>query len=186
MPLYKIFYMTLEEYKLNPNYCKYCLKIIEPVIYKNKYNFYYTKKKLYCDRDCYAKGVTGKLGPSKRCSCGNRKHNRAKQCIKCFSLKNDIGYRSLKEHKIITKTYSNYRIQIAKNARTVFKKLNNTCCKNCGYKHHIDACHIKAVADFDENSLIKEVNDPNNLIALCPNCHWEFDNNLLDIKNIAG
>jgi len=38
-------------------------------------------------------------------------------------------------------------------------------------------CHIKAVSDFDENTPIVIINSIDNLMALCPNCHWEFDNN---------
>ena len=33
-----------------------------------------------------------------------------------------------------------------------------------------------AIHSFNENSLVSEVNDISNLIPLCPNCHWEFDN----------
>ena len=41
--------------------------------------------------------------------------------------------------------------------------------------------HIKAVSDYDNDTLISEINDINNLVALCPNHHWEYDNNLLDL-----
>ena len=36
----------------------------------------------------------------------------------------------------------------------------------------------KAVADFDDGTLVSEIN---NLIALCPNHHWEYDNGLLEL-----
>lgn len=49
-------------------------------------------------------------------------------------------------------------------------------CFKCGYDKHIEICHIKPVSQFSLESTIKEVNDTNNLILLCPNCHWEFDN----------
>ena len=51
----------------------------------------------------------------------------------------------------------------------------------CGYSKHYEVAHIKAVADFDDNDLISEINSENNLIALCPNHHWEYDNGLLKI-----
>lgn len=35
---------------------------------------------------------------------------------------------------------------------------------------------------FSMDSLISEINSLENLIYLCPNCHWEFDNELLIIK----
>lgn len=57
-----------------------------------------------------------------------------------------------------------------------------TCCEVCGYDKHFELCHIKSVSSFDNNTPIKVVNNLNNLIALCPNCHWEFDHNLMDEK----
>ena len=49
------------------------------------------------------------------------------------------------------------------------------------YNKHIEIAHKKAVSDFDDSATIAEINDINNLIALCPNCHWEFDNGLLKL-----
>ena len=49
-------------------------------------------------------------------------------------------------------------------------------CKVCGYKNHVEVCHIKSVSSFGDNDLITEINSFNNLIGLCPNHHWEFDN----------
>lgn len=48
-------------------------------------------------------------------------------------------------------------------------------CEKCGYDKHVEACHIKAIVDFDLDSLLSEVNSPDNLLYLCPNCHWEHD-----------
>lgn len=61
-------------------------------------------------------------------------------------------------------------------ARSWNKDLANSSCEHCGYSKHVELAHIKAVSDFDDSSLLSEVNSPDNLKALCPNCHWEFDN----------
>lgn len=55
-------------------------------------------------------------------------------------------------------------------------------CKNCSYSKHVEICHIKAISEFTNNSFISEINDISNLVALCPNCHWEFDNNFLSFE----
>ena len=58
----------------------------------------------------------------------------------------------------------------------------------CGYDKHYEVCHINDLTNQDSNKTLFEVNHPTNLIHLCPNCHWEFDNHLVDfdsIKNIA-
>ena len=54
----------------------------------------------------------------------------------------------------------------------------------CNYDHHYEVCHIKPIKDFSLNSLIYEINNKDNLIHLCPNHHWEFDNNKIDISII--
>jgi hypothetical protein len=54
-------------------------------------------------------------------------------------------------------------------------------CKVCRYNTHVDICHIKAIKDHPLITEINVVNDVSNLVALCKNHHWEFDNNLLII-----
>ena len=56
-------------------------------------------------------------------------------------------------------------------------------CAECGYDKHYEICHILPINSFTEDSNISEVNDFDNLVALCPNCHWEFDNGLLNISS---
>lgn len=55
-------------------------------------------------------------------------------------------------------------------------------CFNCGYDKHVESCHKKPIKDFPKETLINIVNSLDNLVLLCPNCHWEFDNGLLEIK----
>lgn len=49
----------------------------------------------------------------------------------------------------------------------------------CGYDRHVDICHKRDIADFPDNTLLKTVNHIDNLVALCPTHHWEFDNGYL-------
>lgn len=74
------------------------------------------------------------------------------------------------------------RSAIQKCARKIYDLSNKPkYCIVCGYNKHYEVAHIKAVSDFDDESLISEINDINNLIALCPNHHWEYDNTDFDI-----
>jgi len=52
-------------------------------------------------------------------------------------------------------------------------------CMICGYSFHIDTCHRKAVRSFPGDTLIRDINNISNLLGLCKNHHWEFDNKLL-------
>lgn len=54
-------------------------------------------------------------------------------------------------------------------------------CAVCGYDNHVEVAHIKAVSSFPDTATIKEINAPDNVIGLCPNHHWEFDNGLLTL-----
>ena len=84
------------------------------------------------------------------------------------------------------KNWQSARTSIRKDAQKVFEQSGKPYrCAICGYDKHIEIAHIKAVSEFDDSALLTEINHPDNLIALCPNHHWEFDNNLLKL-NIVG
>lgn len=51
-------------------------------------------------------------------------------------------------------------------------------CQTCGYDKHVEVAHIRAVADFPDDTMLSVINARSNLMLLCPNCHWEFDHNL--------
>jgi hypothetical protein len=51
-------------------------------------------------------------------------------------------------------------------------------CEVCGYDKHVEACHVRALALFAEDALVREVNDLSNLKWLCRNHHWEHDHAL--------
>lgn len=65
-------------------------------------------------------------------------------------------------------------------ARAIYKNsIGIYSCKNCCYNKHIEVCHIKPLKDFSKDSVMADINHPDNLVGLCRNCHWEFDNGLL-------
>ena len=80
------------------------------------------------------------------------------------------------------KNYQSYRSSIRKHAElTYFRSTKVKKCAICGYDKHIEIAHIKSVAEFDDSVTIAEINSIDNLIALCPNHHWEYDNGLITI-----
>ncbi len=66
-------------------------------------------------------------------------------------------------------------------ARSWLKDLTEMPCKSCGYEKHVELAHRKAVSSFGDDALLGEINSRENVIPLCRNCHWEFDNGLLEI-----
>lgn len=156
---------AVTEYNNNPILCKNCNNIIK-VLDTQKVS--QVKQKKFCNRSCSAsfnnKSKKKKIKPKK-------------EKIAKFT------WISTKTKKEVFETHSNWqsaRTSIRRHAKFIFdKEVNHKSCKNCGYDKHIEICHIKSVSSFSDESLISEINNKNNLIGLCPNCHWEFDNNIL-------
>ena len=72
--------------------------------------------------------------------------------------------------------------RIRDHSRSVYLHSNKPkCCANCGYSLSFHVCHIKAVKSFDKEEILGIVNHIDNLVALCRNCHWEFDNGILKL-----
>lgn len=59
-------------------------------------------------------------------------------------------------------------------ARRQYPTIGKVC--KCGYSKHVEVCHIKPISSFSDDSLVKDINCGSNILYLCPNCHWEFDN----------
>ena len=105
-----------------------------------------------------------------------------------------LNLEELRKNKVNTKSdtkgdlfkrrnqWQSARSAIQKEARLIYKNSNKPKkCICCGYDKHYEVAHIRAVSDFGNNTFISEINDINNLIALCPNHHWEYDNTDFDI-----
>ena len=81
-------------------------------------------------------------------------------------------------------SYQSYRSTIRRDADETFQKEDgNYACCICNYNKHVQIAHVRAVASFKDTDLISEINHIDNLIPLCPNHHWEFDNDKLNEKD---
>lgn len=58
-------------------------------------------------------------------------------------------------------------------------------CVRCRYDKHVEVAHIRAVSSFPKAATYAEVNAPENLLILCPNCHWEFDRGMFSLAEIT-
>jgi hypothetical protein len=109
----------------------------------------------------------------------NRKVKHCKECIAngkhkkgaCHITDNTLGmYRSRRNDASV---YSPIRDHA--------RKVNTKCeCLVCGYSKHFDVCHVKDIKDFDDSATVGEINHPSNIIPLCKNHHWEFDNDEME------
>lgn len=114
------------------------------------------------------------------CSCGGRKKVKANLCSICYKRERHISQRT--KDQINGENWWTRRIPIAKHARKIYSLSDRPKkCVVCGYNKHYEVCHIKAVAEFDNTVTIEDINNINNLVSLCRNCHWEFDKGLIKL-----
>lgn len=160
---------ALINYYKNPTICKNCNNIVNVLDSESPA---VTKRKTFCSRNCAA-------------IYNNSKRIKKQSLVipKLYKRNEPFAYivtKTKKEIFDICKNWQSTRTQIRKHAVYVF--YNSSIpkkCKICGYNKHIQIAHIKAVKFFDDDVLITTINHIDNLIALCPNHHWEFDNNML-------
>jgi predicted nucleic acid-binding Zn ribbon protein len=69
--------------------------------------------------------------------------------------------------------------RLRQDARRVYLAAFPYRCCRCGYDKHIQVCHKRALTSFSLDTPISVVNSLDNLVGLCPDCHWEFDHGLL-------
>lgn len=154
---------ALEQYYKNPRECEFCQQIL---IVPDGVKPSVIKKKKFCSKECL-RGKYSLIYPKKE-----KTEKLPKELIQDKYSKSDIFSKC--------KNWQSARSIIQKHARKIYNssgKLKQ--CLICGYVKHYEVCHIKSVSSFENKVKIKEINDISNLIALCPNCHWEFDNGLL-------
>ena len=96
----------------------------------------------------------------------------------------ELGMKQRLMKDVIKRNDANKYDTVRKNARTYSKHFYPSQCMICSYDKHYEVCHVKDLKDFTREETLYEVNNKTNLIHLCPNCHWEFDHNQLDIQKI--
>lgn len=175
-----------DKYYENPSYCIQCHKIIEIGNEKPSQ----TKKKKFCSHSCAAiyNNRNRKKNHYTNCiKCGKEfpKNGRKKLCNECNSQIIDWSNITLKEVKNKRSYQGHSRIRDL--ARKLYFNSNlPKKCLVCNYDFHIEICHIKPIKDFADNTKITDINNLDNLVALCPNHHWELDNGLLNIKKYTS
>jgi 5-methylcytosine-specific restriction endonuclease McrA len=115
--------------------------------------------------------------------CGSPLPKKRKLCDKCLFERTDWTLKTVGQVRAEVPFQVNARVRNA--ARRVYAFSGKPrVCQKCGYGKHIEICHIIGISTFPDETPISEINRPENLVALCPNCHWELDNGLLTVKEI--
>lgn len=192
---------ALKRYYSNPNICLDCKSII-PVQSHQKVREARNKK--FCNRICYGKYKKEHSPETKIISCtscnsslliqklSNGDFSKQKLCGECrksLNVKNSSELLQVTKGELfsVRLNYQSARSAIQKLARKIFRQsVSEPSCIICGYNAHVEVAHIKSVSSFSNNSTIGEINSTQNLVGLCPNHHWEYDNNRLSLDAVLG
>ena len=147
-----------------------------------------TNNPKFCSRSC-SQTYNNKLRPKKKYFCKkcgrflyegfNTKYTTL--CNNCNPQ--NINWDTITYGELLDRRIYQAHSHIRDIARRVYAKSNKPkYCANCGYDKHYEICHIKAIESYDKTTPIASINNIHNLIALCPNCHWELDNGYLECK----
>ena len=158
---------ALERYYKNPNICQFCKQVIE-IGLEQKVSEIRSKK--FCNHSCSAK-YQNELKPRKE---KKERIQKEKKITNWLDTLTDKKKGLFKKERVM---YHRYRASVRKHAHMIyFRNHSNKICEKCGYDKYIEVCHKKAVKDFEDTCTLGEINHIDNLIGLCPNCHWEMDN----------
>jgi len=148
--------------------------------------------KFYCSASCAAQ-CNNKLYPKRikenktTCKvCNKFIRNDSTYCKSCYENGHFLLDKKLKD-AIKGRKDNNRYTSIRQNGVLVYKHSGKPrICACCGYSLHIEICHIKDIASFSQETLIKEINHISNLVALCRNHHWELDHGHLNLIDLEG
>lgn len=163
-----------------PMICNHCSQQFE----KKRYN------QKYCSKECQHQYATTTWcrANMKTCVCGTKIKHTSEKCKSCQTGHTQVQKKTLgdcKQMLSVKGKHSSWAMAHLRGYnRSWNKELLSFGCQVCGYKKHVELAHIKPVSSFEDEVLLTTINDPNNLLVLCPNHHWEFDNHCLELLEI--
>jgi len=131
----------------------------------------------FCNRSC-ANSYNNRKNPKRKAehkckTCGNPVTSRKRYCSEdCNPKGRDM---TLAEALYVNHHKSSAYALVRCRARAIARKENMNTCIKCGYSKHVEIAHVNPISNFPEDTLVSVVNSLDNIMPLCPNCHWEYD-----------
>lgn len=190
---------ALKRYYENPVICKNCGKIIEVPDGVNPSEI---RRKQFCNHTCAAtynnktrilkKNINkeGLFIKKSTCPiCGNTKTYKALYCQNCSCKeKRLVPNKTLGDyisgHKYLSSKCQEIRRDAKRSLEESGREKVCAYCKNHEFDKILEIHHIKGILQFSEDTLIKEINDPTNLVYLCPNHHAMVEKGLIDLNGV--
>lgn len=160
--------------------CQYCNKHFETKI----------KTKLFCSKKCRTiNSVKNHRAKTKKiCNvCNvNKIYHESLTCRSCYETTKNIDRSiTIGEYRNKISVKGKHKSWLHSHIRDFNRRWNHDLtlmpCKVCNYSLHVELAHIKSISSFPDSATLEEVNAKSNIIPLCRNCHWEFDNGILKI-----
>ncbi len=108
-----------------------------------------------------------------------------RRCKTCHEAQLRLDRKTLLEATLGRIDASRYT-GVRSHARKVFAESGKPRqCAVCGYSTHVEICHIRDISTFPMETLASEINALTNLVALCPNHHWELDRGLIQMGPVG-
>lgn len=137
-----------------------------------------TKNPKYCSRSCAA--TANNLKPKRkrksRCKlCDHLILSQQTYCPNCWETRKAWSVKTVGQVQAAVKYQgSSYIRSIARRIYRSSKRPQH--CEVCGYDKHFEIHHKNPISSFPLTTKLSEVNRLDNLMGLCPNCHWEHEN----------
>lgn len=149
-------------------------------------------------RNCYTSSPSPLPNPERanartKClGCNVRIKNASSYCLKCYRQTQIQAYlnntQPLSGYLHKCPKNPSYFVKVRQHARRVAKqlKLYDSGCACCPFLIGLQVCHVNSIASYDLSTPINIVNAPNNLVILCPNCHWLQDHGYPTLEDIVA
>lgn len=140
----------------------------------------------FCSSSCSSKRCgLPRMKPQGTClTCACPVPKRRKYCVTCSPRRSLDDSRTIGSIADTGRHRSQRYAQLHQHSRKTYWAANPYECLNCKYSKHVEVCHIRPISSYPPETLISTVNHLDNLVGLCPNCHWEFDAGDLGITQL--
>lgn len=178
--------------------CKECGEEygIEEYLYQRKIK---QGSNFFCSRSCAAKYNNKKYPKKKKkvdntvCpKCARKKYGTSELCKDCETKQRTIQKRERELGSFIgydKGKYLTHKCQTVRKDARFFMENESKQEKVCKYCHNhefddiLEVHHIKSILSFDRRTKLKEINNDDNLVWLCPNHHAMLELGIIDLNN---
>lgn len=118
------------------------------------------------------------------CTQGVIKNHKAKNCWSCYLKYRPLPKTVFKKGKNAGQNHVRWKGGTVLYWRKVALKRDDYTCQNCKLqeKEIMDVAHIVPINGNKNRRVLHPLNNADNLVTLCPNCHRRFDKGIIELR----